>query len=86
MLFLSDLLWDPNGQAFWAIEQLPAAGRRSFDCLKILQSLLATKSGGIGGELQSNQGKPQKMWRKMRRAEENDKIMGEWVVKERKNA
>lgn len=82
MIFLSDLLWDPNGQAFWAIEQLSAAGRRSFDCLKILQGLLATKSGGIDGELQSNRGMPQQMWRKRK---ESDGIMGEWVVEEREN-
>lgn len=64
-LFLGDLLWVPKGQAFWAREQLSAAGRRSSASLKILQGILATKMwrNRWKAAKQCNQGKAQNMWR-----------------------
>lgn len=86
MLFLGDLLRDPNGQAFGAKEQLSAAGNRSSACLEILQGILATKlwrnRWGVGG-LQSNVKGVHSKWK---REQENDRIMGEWDAKERKEA
>lgn len=42
--FFSDILWVPSGQAFWAGEQLSAAGRSSSAHLKILPGHLSKKN------------------------------------------